>query len=171
MGIKWGTDSKVRLFDPASGLHIELGACGNFNIKVTNSRKLLLKVVGTAESLKQSEIWDNSQSLSGIGKFKALIMNRVKANLARVIKERNINILEVDEHIDGLSDHLKGVINESLDEYGLNMPEFYITTIQTPDDNPDFQRLKSLFAEKNPWRTLGGSEAGAGFSSTGSYIG
>ena len=148
MGIKWGTDSKVRLFDPASGLHIELGACGNFNIKVTNSRKLLLKVVGTAESLKQSEIWDSNQNLSGIGKFKALIMNRVKANLARVIKERNINILEVDEHIDGLSDHLKDVINESLDEYGLNMPEFYITTIQTPDDNPDFQRLKSLFAEK-----------------------
>ena len=31
MGIKWGTDSKVRMFDPASGLHIELGACGSFN--------------------------------------------------------------------------------------------------------------------------------------------
>ena len=47
MGVKWGTDSKVRLFDPASGLHIELGASGEFNIRVTNSRKLLLKVVGT----------------------------------------------------------------------------------------------------------------------------
>ena len=43
---QWGTDSKVRLFDPASGLHIELGASGEFNIRVTDSRKLLLKVVG-----------------------------------------------------------------------------------------------------------------------------
>ena len=25
MGVKWGTDSKVRLFDPTSGLHVELG--------------------------------------------------------------------------------------------------------------------------------------------------
>ena len=26
LGIKWGTDSKVRMFDPISGLHIEIGA-------------------------------------------------------------------------------------------------------------------------------------------------
>ena len=34
MGVKWGTDSKVRLFDPTSGLHVELGASGEFNIRV-----------------------------------------------------------------------------------------------------------------------------------------
>ena len=39
MGIKWGTDSKVRLFDPASGIHVEIGASGEFNIRVINSRK------------------------------------------------------------------------------------------------------------------------------------
>lgn len=38
MGIKWGTDSKVRLFDPASGIYIEIGACGNFSIKVYDFR-------------------------------------------------------------------------------------------------------------------------------------
>ena len=56
MGIKWGTDSKVRLFDPASGLHIELGACGSFNLRITNSRKFLVKIVGTADGFKQSEV-------------------------------------------------------------------------------------------------------------------
>ena len=35
MGIKWGTDSKVRFFDPATGLHLEIGACGQFNLKVS----------------------------------------------------------------------------------------------------------------------------------------
>ena len=47
MGVKWGTDSKVRLFDPGSGMHVELGASGEFSIRVTNSRKFLVKVVGT----------------------------------------------------------------------------------------------------------------------------
>lgn len=47
LGIKWGTDSKVRLFDPLSGLHLELGASGTFNLKVNDGRKLLIKVVGT----------------------------------------------------------------------------------------------------------------------------
>ena len=36
MGLKWGTDSKVRLFDPASGLHVELGASGEFSIRVVD---------------------------------------------------------------------------------------------------------------------------------------
>ena len=150
MGIKWGTDSKVRMFDPASGLHIELGACGNFSLRVNNSRKLVLKLVGTASEFRQSEV--NGVEAFGItfitGKFKALIMNKVKANLARSIKENNINILEIDEYIDVLSDNLKGIINETLDEYGLTMPEFFITSVMTPDDDPNFRRLKQQFADK-----------------------
>ena len=29
--LRWGTDSKIRMFDTATGLHLELGACGTFN--------------------------------------------------------------------------------------------------------------------------------------------
>ena len=150
MGIKWGTDSKVRMFDPASGLHIELGACGNFNIRVNNSRKLLLKVVGTASTLTQGEV--AGIEIFGItfltGKFKALIINKVKANLARVIKENNINILEIDAYIDLLSEKMRVVLNEVLEDYGLYMPEFFITNIMTPDDDPNFRRMKEQFAAK-----------------------
>ena len=143
MGVKWGTDSKVRLFDPASGLHIEIGASGSFNIRVTDSRRLLLKVVGTTNELTQGDVIGLNA-----GKFRALIMNRVKSNLARIIKSQNINILEVDEHLDSLSDEMKTVINEVLEDYGMTMPEFFITTIVTPDDDPNFRRLKQQFAEK-----------------------
>lgn len=149
MGVKWGTDSKVRLFDPGSGLHIEIGACGSFNIRVTNSRKLLLKVVGTANELSQQEIVCEGFSTSAmIGKFKSLVMNKVKSILAKTIKEENINILEIDEHIDELSVKLRNEINVTLDDYGLTMPEFFVTAVMTPDDDPNFKRLKQQFADK-----------------------
>ena len=149
MGVKWGTDSKVRLFDPASGLHIEIGACGNFSIRVSNSRKLLIKLIGTASEFKQSEIVGDPYSINSVvGKFKALVINKVKANLSRAIKENNINILEIDEYIDDISEKLRIIINENLEEYGLIMPEFFITTVMTPDDDPNFKRLKQQFAEK-----------------------
>lgn len=149
MGIKWGTDSKVRLFDPASGLHIEIGACGNFSLRVIDSRKLLIKLVGTASELKQNEIMGNPYSITSVvGKFKSLVINKVKSNLSRTIKENSINILEVDEHIDIISDKLRTVINETLDDYGLLMPEFFVTTILTPDDDVNFKRLKQQFADK-----------------------
>lgn len=150
MGVKWGTDSKVRLFDPGSGLHIEIGACGSFNIRVTNSRKLLLKVVGTAHELTQREIATGSEypTTAMVGKFKSLVMNKVKSILAKAIKDEDINILEIDEHIDELSVKLRKEINITLDDYGLTLPEFYITSITTPDDDPNFKRLKQQFADK-----------------------
>ncbi len=147
MGIRWGTDSKVRLFDPASGLHVEIGASGNFNMRVTDAQKLVLKLVGTTDGLVQSDVTGEGKSY-GTGMFKALIINKVKANLARIIKEQNLNILEIDAYLDVLSSALMNDINATLDEYGLIMPEFYVTTIQTPDDDPNFVRLKQQFADK-----------------------
>ncbi len=162
MGIKWGTDTKVRLFDPASGLHIELGACGNFNLRVIDSRKLLLKVVGTMGGLTQTDAFTDvvveNESVKGTArsysvtthnaKFKSLVMTKVKSNLARTIKENNINILEIDAYLDVLSDSMRDIINEELEDYGLTMPEFFITSITTPDDDANFKRLKQQFAER-----------------------
>ena len=145
MGVKWGTDSKVRLFDPASGLHIEIGASGEYNIRVTDSRKLLLKVVGTTGGLGQEQLLGIG---NGKGFFRSMVMTQVKSYLAQTIKENAINILEIDEHLMALSGALRERINAALDEYGLTMPEFYVSRIVTPDDDPNFRRMKEQYAEQ-----------------------
>lgn len=145
MGLKWGTDSKVRLFDPASGLHLEIGASGEFNIRVSNSRKLLLKVVGTTGSLSQSQLLGSGGNK---GFFRSIVMTQVKSFLAQTIKENSINILEIDQELMKLSSALKDRINESLDDYGLVMPEFFVGTIQTPDDDKNFRKMKEQYAEQ-----------------------
>ena len=145
MGIKWGTDSKVRLFDPNSGLHVEIGASGEFNIRVTDSRKLLLKVVGTTSSLGQAELLGGG---SGKGFFRAMVMTQVKSYLAQSIKESGVNILEIDAHLMTLSQALRERINVGLDEYGLTMPEFFVSRVVTPDDDPNFKRMKEQYAEQ-----------------------
>lgn len=145
MGIKWGTDSKVRLFDPASGLHLEIGASGEFNIRVSNSRKLLLKVVGTAGSLSQAQLLGSGGNK---GFFRSIVMTQVKSFLAQTIKENSINILEIDQELMKLSAALKDKINENLDDYGLVMPDFFVGTIQTPDDDPNFRKMKEQYAEQ-----------------------
>ena len=144
MGIKWGTDSKVRLFDPMTGMHMELGASGEFNIRVVNSRKLLLKLVGTTGELKQEQLLGNS----GKGLFRSMVMTQVKSYLAAAIRENAINILEIDERLMELSEALRNRINPRLAEYGLEMPEFFVGRVVTPDDDPNFRRMKEQFAEQ-----------------------
>ena len=144
MGIKWGTDSKVRLFDPMTGMHVELGASGEFSVRVVNSRKLLLKLVGTTGELRQEQLLGGN----GKGLFRALVMTQVKSCLAAAIRENAINILEIDERLAELSEALRQRINPKLSEYGLEMPEFYVSRVVTPDDDPNFRRMKEQFAEQ-----------------------
>lgn len=144
MGIKWGTDSKVRLFDPMTGMHIELGASGEFNIRVTNSRKLLLKLVGTTGGLTQDQLLGNN----GKSFFRSMVMTQVKSYLAATIRENSINILEIDERLMELSDALKARINPRLAEYGLELADFFVARVVAPDDDPNFRRMKEQFAEQ-----------------------
>ena len=144
MGIKWGTDTKVRLFDPASGLHVELGASGEFNVRIVNARKLLLKLVGTTKTLKQDQLLGNN----GKGFFRSMVMTQVKSYLATAIREKAINVLEIDERLLELSEALRSRINPSLAEYGLELTEFFVNRVVTPDDDPNFRKMKELYAQQ-----------------------
>lgn len=143
MGIRWGTDTKVRLFDPASGMHVELGASGECNIRVINSRKLLLKLVGTGSGLTQEQLMAGNKAL-----FRPLIMTQVKSFLAQTIKDAGISVLEIDAHLMELSEALKIRINASLEEYGFVLSDFFVSRIMTPDDDPNFIRMKEQYAQE-----------------------
>lgn len=46
LGLKWGTPSKIGLFDPHSGMHVEIGACGQYNLNIIDPAKFLKKFLG-----------------------------------------------------------------------------------------------------------------------------
>ena len=95
--------------------------------------------------MSQSELIGKN---GGKGFFRAMVMTQVKSYLAQTIKENNINILEIDSHLMTLSENLKVKINKALDEYGLEMTEFYVSSILTPDDDPNFKRMKQQYADQ-----------------------
>lgn len=143
MGIKWGTDSKVRYLDPNLGIPLEIGACGEMNLAVSDSRKLLLKLVGTMNGIAWNENGEGfTKSIQSA--FRPLISTAVKANLAGAIKNNAINILEIDEQLEKLSEVLRESIIGGFEEYGLTVPQFYVTGVVLPDNDPNFRRMKEL---------------------------
>ncbi len=143
MAIKWGTDSKIRFIEPTLGIPLEIGACGEMNLEVSDSRQLLLKLVGTMNGIA----WGDSGA--GFTKsiqncFRPLISTAVKAHLASAIKSQNINILEIDENLEMLSDILRKAIVSGFEEYGLTIPQFYISNIALPENDPNFRRMREL---------------------------
>lgn len=143
MAVKWGTDSKVRFIEPTLGVPVELGASGEMNLAITDGRKMLIKLVGTMKGIA----WDDEGA--GFTKslqmsFRPLISTAVKSNLSAVIKQQNIDIVEVDEHLTELSEALRTKIVPGFEEYGLTIPQFYLTNIVLPEGDPNFRRLREL---------------------------
>ncbi len=148
MAIPWGTADKVRFIDPLTSFPVELGASGEMNIQVSNSRKLLIKVVGTMSGVSFGES-DNETESDGFSKslrkaFRPLISNAVRTNLSAVIKNENIDLLEVDMHLDTISSDLKDKVQAGLEEYGVTVPQFYVTTIVLPENDPNFQKIRQM---------------------------
>ena len=142
MAIRWGTPEKVRFIDPLTGVPLELGASGELNLQVSDSRKLLLKLVGTMKGIS----WESGEGMAKSLQlaFRPLITSSVKVNLASVIKENAIDILEVDEKLDLISARLREKMLTGFEEYGLTIPQFYVTHIVLPEDDPNFRRIREL---------------------------
>ena len=143
MAIKWGTDSYVRFIEPTLGVPLEIGASGEMNLAVSDGRTLLIQLIGTMKGIA----WDEE----GVGltkslqkSFRPLISTAVKSNLSSAIKRRNIDIVEIDEHLTDLSEELRECITYGFEEYGLTIPQFYLTNIVLPESDPNFKRLREL---------------------------
>ena len=142
MAIKWGTPDKVRFIDPLTMVPLEIGASGEMNVQVDNSRKLLLKLVGTMKGISWEEGPGFTKSLQS--SFRPLIVSTVKMNLSQVIKEQSFDLLEIDAHLDVISERLRSKIVSGFEEYGLTIPQFYVTNIVLPEDDPNFKKIRDL---------------------------
>ena len=143
MAVKWGTDSKVRFVEPTLGVPVELGASGEMNLAVSDGKKMLIKLVGTMKGVSWgTEGADFTKSLQT--SFRPLISTAVKSNLSAVIKQQNIDIVEVDEHLSELSECLRAKIVPGFEEYGLTIPQFFLMNIVLPESDSNFKRLRDL---------------------------
>ncbi len=149
-GIRWGTPSKVRIMEPTLNLPVEIGARGSFNLEVIDSRTLITKLVGTTSGFAQSEVNGGG---TGYGieyvreKFADMIAMNVTSLLARIVTENAINLLTIDTMKAEIARLLRSAVNNGLLDFGLQIPEgqFYVTDIVTPDDDPNYIRMKKQY--------------------------
>ena len=144
MGVKWGTPDKVRFIDPLTGTPLEIGASGEMNLAVDDGRKLLIKLVGTMSGIAWEERDSAGFTKSLQASFRPMIANAVKTNLPSVIKANEIDILEVDEKLDIISESLRQKVTGGFEEYGLTVPQLYVTSIVLPENDPNFKRIREL---------------------------
>ena len=57
MALKWGTMERVRFIEPYTGIPLDIGASGEMNLRVKDSKALLVKLVGTMRGISWDKNW------------------------------------------------------------------------------------------------------------------
>lgn len=135
MSIKWGTDSKVQYIEPTYGFPLSIGASGEMSLRADNSRKLLLKLVGTENYLGQQKL---------VNFFRSFLMTRVKTYMAQYMKSNAVNIFEIDENLTVFSDAIKKLLIPDFAEYGVSLEQFFVTNVVKPDGDRQYEKFKEL---------------------------
>jgi hypothetical protein len=135
MAIKWGTDSKVQYIEPQYGFPLSIGASGEMSLRAEDSRKLLLKLVGTEKVLTRENL---------VSFFRAFLMTRVKTYIAQYMKNNAVSIFEIDEHLTAFSEALHKQLIPDFANYGIALERFFVTNVVKPDGDRQYESFKDL---------------------------
>jgi len=146
LDVKWGTSSPIQLQDPKYKLLIAVRSFGQFGIKIDDSRKFLLKLVGTLPGFNKADI---------TAYFKGLYMTKVKDSISQYLVKKQISILEINAYLDEISEFLKERMSKIFADYGIGLVNFYVNDIHVPENDPAVVKLRDALSKRAEMDIIG----------------
>ena len=146
LDIKWGTATPIQVQDPKYGIFVPVRAFGQFGLRVEDSRRFLTKLVGTMPFFNVNTMTDY---------FKGLYITRVKDRISTCLVESKISILEINSHLDEISQSLSEQLAKEFDAFGIDITSFYVNDISVPENDPAVKQLKAALAKRAEMEILG----------------
>lgn len=146
LDIKWGTSSPIQLQDPKYKLLISVRAFGQFGIKIEDSRKFLMKLVGTLHGFNKADIQLY---------FKGLYLTKAKDAISQYLVKKQVSILEINAYLDELSEFLKERMGKIFSDYGIGLINFYVNDINVPESDPAVVKLRDALSKRAEMDIIG----------------
>lgn len=146
LDVKWGTPTPIQILDSKYNVMLPVRAHGVFGIRISDPKKFLVKLVGTLPAFKSSDI----QSY-----FRGLYVSRVKDAISTYILEQGSSVLEVNMYLDELSEYLHESIAEVMQDYGVELVNFYVNDISVPESDPAVISLRDALSRRAEMDVVG----------------
>lgn len=125
---------------------VPVRAFGQYGIRIRDGKKFLLKLVGTLPSF-------DAESLNNY--FKGIFIRKTKTLISETIIQKKISVLDISMYLDEISDSLRNLFAEELDQYGIEIVRFDVMSISVPEDDPSVISLKAALARRAELGILG----------------
>ena len=143
---KWGTTRSIQLEDPKYGLVVPVRAHGQFGFRIGQPRKFLETITGTAKVFTAEQV---------VEYFKGVVLQAVNVNLGRAFVTEKISVLEASVHLGALAKHCSEAIQTELARFGVELVNFFFHSINIPDEDASYQRLKVIKEKAAELKVLG----------------
>lgn len=137
LDLKWGTPQPIQLEDPKNNIIVPVRSFGQYGIKITNPRCFLETLIGNMQSFSADAI-DSY--------FKGKLVAGLSSTIAKKMIEDKLSILDINAHLVDISEYCNTEINKTFEKYGISLVEFSIMSINVPQDDPSFMKLKEAKA-------------------------
>lgn len=137
--IRWGTPDSIQLQDPKYQVMLPVRAFGQYGVQIIDSKKFLLKLVGTLPGFDVDTLSDY---------FRGAFITKIKTEIAQSILKVGISVLEIATHLEEISSMLRNSLNEEMESYGIRLIQFNVHSINVPEDDPAVISLKGALAKK-----------------------
>lgn len=125
MDIYWGTASPWMIHDPSLQIPFKMRACGQFAVRVTDSRILMQKLVGTMTSFTQKTLTES---------FRGIFMSQIKEFIANLMVDENLSATQMSMRLTFVAEKISERFAPVLRKYGLTLEEFAVENISIEED-------------------------------------
>lgn len=146
LDILWGTTDPINVEDPMYKIAVPVRAYGQYGIQVYDSKKFLIKLVG-----KLTEF--NKETISAY--IRGVLITRTKTLLVDAMVSKKIPILQVGAKLDELSANIQTKLSDEFRDFGINVAQFSIHSINFPENDQSIITLKKALARKAEMSIVG----------------
>lgn len=123
---KWGTPNPIFVNDPEAG-RIEVRAFGTYFMRVADPKKFYREYAGTSSILTVDELEDV---------FRGLIVPK----FAEALSESGATAFDIYSQYSELGETIRPLIQADLDDFGLELTKFQITSVSLPPEITDHMK-------------------------------
>jgi membrane protease subunit (stomatin/prohibitin family) len=143
---RWGTPTPIQLEDPKYGIIVPVRAFGQFGLRISNPRLFLESLVGTIKIYSADMI---------VEYFTGKIISSITTAIGKKIILENVSVLQMAVLLDDLSKYCENAIKEEFNKFGIEIVNFYIMSINIPENDPSVIKLKEIKEKAMYIKTVG----------------
>ncbi|MHC5310275.1 SPFH domain-containing protein [Myroides sp. LJL116] len=131
----WGTSNPIKYIDSQYNIPIELGAYGNYSVRMEKQQELFTNVIGSKDVFTTEDL-------------REIITGRIIASLTSYLAQSAFSYNQIDAHLILMSEQIKANLNQTLDKLGLVLTDFQVESCSFDENTKEhIQKIASMTTE------------------------